>query len=689
MNMLFQLKCNSTVCIILLLLLIGAEQSAAQSQIVRWMRIGSLHNWYSSYGSEMEIGRTGDANDQNDGLRWPAEFQNMNNIAGKSMWIGTTNYYDRVLKTTLAQKVVAVGTRSTDPVTEVMPVSMKMIGKFRSSNVIVDGETASDNKLNDKVDEVDPNLIADRLIINELHTALGISITRKVYAFSQQYNDNYFIYDYVFKNTGIRDLHGTMDGDTLTGVYFFFQYRYAHGNEMFKVGPWLLNSIDWGRNSVNQVIGTDPSVPGYDSLRAQYSWYGRVSSYPFDDFGAPFYTTDGHLGAVQYVGTTTLHADKSATEKTDDLTQPRTTKYVGSDSGPQTNDQYNPLQMTRKYETMSAGHAVPTHADAVGDGFANQWGSDAGGFAQGQGFGPYTLNPGDSIHIVFAEAVDGISRQKSYEVGANWLKWYANNDQGPFTLPNGTTTTDGKAYKNAWVKSGEDSLKRTFRRVRQTYKNNLIVPAPPPPPNLFEVNSGGNRIQLKWGSNAASSPNFDGYEVYRAIGKPDTFYTKVFECNASNAVHAWDDTSALRSQSYYYYIVSKDNGSTNTIQPGNPLRSSKFFTMTNKPAYLQRPPKPDLENIRIVPNPFNIRLRSFGRLYPDRLAFYGLPAVCTIKIFTERGDLIKTIHHTNTTADETWDSVTDSRQIVTSGVYIAVFESPDGKRAIQKFVVIR
>ena len=58
----------------------------------KWIAIGSLHNWYSSAGSEIEVGRTSAISDQGDGLRWPAQFRFQDNQAAKSFWIGTTDY---------------------------------------------------------------------------------------------------------------------------------------------------------------------------------------------------------------------------------------------------------------------------------------------------------------------------------------------------------------------------------------------------------------------------------------------------------------------------------------------------------------------------------------------------------------------------------------------------------------------
>ncbi|MCB0287355.1 MAG: fibronectin, partial [Calditrichaeota bacterium] len=87
-----------------------------------------------------------------------------------------------------------------------------------------------------------------------------------------------------------------------------------------------------------------------------------------------------------------------------------------------------------------------------------------------------------------------------------------------------------------------------------------------------------------------------------------------------------------------------------------------------------------------------------------RIAFLDVPAECIIKIFTERGDLIREIEHTDGSGDEFWDLVTSSRQIVVSGIYIAYIEvtndyyNPEdpsqllyrkGDNITRKFVIIR
>ena len=99
-----------------------------------------------------------------------------------------------------------------------------------------------------------------------------------------------------------------------------------------------------------------------------------------------------------------------------------------------------------------------------------------------------------------------------------------------------------------------------------------------------------------------------------------------------------------------------------------------------------------MAEIRVVPNPYHIKARNlqFGAFDgADRLAFYGLPAECTIRIYTERGDLIDVLEHKDGSGDELWHSTTSSKQIIVSGLYIAHILTPDGQSAFRKFVVIR
>jgi hypothetical protein len=622
---------------------------------------------------------------------------------------------------TYPAKAVGTGDRAiTDWPNQMFPVTHKLVARFPAPLVVVDNESASDNETWDVVEEINDAMAADRMIVTVLNTSMGVTVTKKILAFSQQNNDNYYVYDYVFKNTGIINARGGTHSQTLQDCYFFMSHRYAFSGESvtgYNQG-WGTWASTWGRNTVSDVMGTDPNAGDYAGIRAVFAWYGPQSTRTVsDDWGCPNEQSDPAdnvpneiMAAAKYAGIMTLHADQSAADKSDNPFQPVTTTYTGSDDPvyAATVTQYDEALMQRKYAFAKAGHAVRSHAEEVGDGFADTWGSDGGGYAPSTGYGPYTLAPGDSVRIIQAEAVAGLSRAKNREVARNWVLWEKALAQPALVRPNGSTTTDHGLYKREWVWTCKDSLMQTFSRAQSAYESNFGFPQPPPPPETFTVSSGGDRITLTWASNAESDPNFDGYEVWRAKGivdQPNAIYEKIWDCNRGNSAARYDDMSAQRGVDYYYYVVSKDDGSRNEAHPGVPLVSSKFYTMTNKPAYLRRPAGTSLDSIRVVPNPYVISKQAlqFGLLSGyDRIAFFGLPPFCKIRIFTERGDLIKEIDHSNGTGDEKWESVTSSNQIIVSGLYIAYFEVTQdysnsegvlqfqkGQNTYRKFIVIR
>ncbi len=482
---------------------------------------------------------------------------------------------------------------------------------------------------------------------------------------------------------------------TLNGVYFYYQFRFAVCANVRNV---IGNSTSWGINTMNDARGDGVRVDtdNPDNLRFQYMWHGKLPSFTrYDNIGGPIWSsalwvepgdTVGRLGASQFAGVVTLHADVSATDKNDDPLQPRTTSWEGSDE-PLTsnNDSFNKAKMTQEYAWMTAGHKSPRHANAVEPtdypGFISPTGDPAigtpGGFSFTNGYGPYTLAPGDSIVIVIAEAVDGISRELATETGIKYKTGQITAQQ-----------------KNEVVFQSRDSLFYTFRRANANYQSGYNIPRPPLPPKVFNVNGGGDRIALSWETYDDPGANLEGFEIYRATGKFDSAYTLIHTAGPTD--RSFDDVSPIRGLSYYYYIVSVGTETSNTgvgLTPSGKLRSSRYYTQTYNPAILKRQAGTNMDDIRVVPNPYNISAASdlgFGELAQNRLYFFNIPGRCDIKIYSELGELIATIEHTDGSGDQAWDSLTSSGQIVVSGIYIAVIENKDtGEKKIVKFVIIR
>ncbi|MGD0340025.1 MAG: hypothetical protein ABSB78_14685 [Bacteroidota bacterium] len=781
--------------------------NTSYAQRIKWLRVTQQQSPINEIGVMYENELGGPV--MGDYHSWPVQYGiDQTTYRMKGFWIGCKNFDDPVEGKVKSLKVVGAGPRDGSSwTTQVFPLELKLIGKNFHPGVYVDDQLASLLNTYDILDSQDPNLECDRMVLVKFNTSIGVSVTQKTMVFDNSENDNYYIKDWVFKNTGIYNAAGDVKQQTLDSVYFYFTDRVAYsGVSCSGYGQgWGAWETTWGNSDLIHSIGADPTAPDFE-MRALYQWYGPCKTNPLqykEDWGNPARLEDGQLASAKYTGVVILHADKSPQDPSDDPWQPTTNNFIGSDLTiyNATSSQYDEVFMADRWAAITDGHPAPgKQLDDICDddypiNFQDPRRNTFGGPHSEYACGPYKLAPGDSIHIAAGEGTAGLGMEKNREVGGNWLKWWKNEGTPILVMPDGSTTTDHNLYKRRWCETGKDSIMQTMRNAIKNYKAGYKIPMPPPPPKNFVITSGGDRIQLSWADNADAAPHFDGYVIYRSRGNVldrRSVYEKIFECSKSNVVHNFDDITAIRGFDYYYYIQSKDDGTQNDVHPGLPLYSSLFWTVTSVPATLQRPAvtgpptapavdtthwkqlvskgtwvsgadyvpndevtfgalsyvcvrrdsggkqtpdidttkswKPEvskgawvsgsgyakynvvsyngvnyycysdiaqgslLEQVRVVPNPYDIRARMFqfgDQSQYDRLAFYGLPPVCNLKIFTERGDLIWQKSHTNGTGDELWDSMTSSGQIIASGIYILYVEAPGAGSVFRKFVVIR
>jgi len=122
------------------------------------------------------------------------------------LWIGCKNYVDPLIgDVQVDNKVVHIGPREFTEGTQIMPQEFIMYGRHDHPAVFVDNVPASDLSYEDKDVEVDEELKADRMIYNVVNTSMGVTIKRKIHAYGQRGNDDYFIYEFILTNTGIYD----------------------------------------------------------------------------------------------------------------------------------------------------------------------------------------------------------------------------------------------------------------------------------------------------------------------------------------------------------------------------------------------------------------------------------------------------------------------------------------------------
>lgn len=819
----------------------------------RYIRVGSLQSKFTAIGAERAWN-----NVYYEGLTWPSDYMYQDNAVIERTYIGCQNFSDSI-GAQWANYCVAINLGY--PGVSVFPMILKETAKFANPDIYVDGVNVSAPYTGD-VDSVDANQIADRVVTDILNTSMGITMTRRVFGFSQQYHDNYFIFEYTFKNTGYIDYTNVKKlNETIHGFRFGTLDRYSVCREgadnsgydqEYGKHSWQSRRGEYDAQHANDVSNLTEASPIPQWLRAGFEWYGQRAEDQYDNIGAPngSFTGagDGRLCSPQFCGIVTMHVDKTATDKSDNVSQPAVLGWHAGDTVPSLGDMSPSTepQQTDMYNFLSGipykglGNDTESMYEDWHVKDPDPWKvhGDGGGTGVWISYGPWDLNPGDSVDLVIAVGVNGLSRDACWQIGRRYWAAYKNpSDKGPFTLPDGSTTTDLNVYKDTWVLTGADSVMKTFSRAVRNYNLGYKIPEPPQPPTLFTVSSGGDRISLTWNpSPSEGSGGFGGYKIFRAVGTADTTFDEIATVPSGST--NYDDVTARRGFSYYYYISAFNDGSDNTSGVANPagqLLSSRFYTKTDIPAYLERqqgplprattgviplsaivkptskldtvnvlfqvdprfasqsvyvgvtdfsmtvvdsngnkttvaPPLgtlplrlstvPDTavfaldstvaaqasqllygvsvdnassqeivqitvngvrlnlsdsvvspystrkwtDAIRIVPNPYNVRsaqLQFPGE--PDKIEFFNIPGHCVIRIYTENGNLIRTISHENGSGDETWNSNTSSNQVVVSGVYIVHFtvtqdytdpvtgklEYRKGDTAFQKCIIIR
>ena len=302
------------------------------------------------------------------------------------------------------------------------------------------------------------------------------------------------------------------------------------------------------------------------------------------------------------------------------------------------------------------------------------------------------------MKLVIAEGVGGLSNEAAVAIGRAY-KQAGGDDSVEIEFDadsDGVIEDDERMNKNLWVMTARDSLFQTFERAIANFESGYAIPEPPLPPSRLEVTSGVGQIEIEWTPQEAPA---GGWELWRAEdrfeGVPVTDkYTYERIATLDPGTTSYLDTEVSRGLDYYYYVqaVGSENADDTGLTPtGSPLKSSRYYAQTYQPAQLKREPGATLEAARVVPNPYNLETADAVRYSQrDQLGFLDIPGNSTIRIFTEMGELVKTIRHEGGSGDEFWDMQTESQQLVTSGIYIAAITDEDsGDTIYRKFVIIR
>ena len=578
--------------------------------------------------------------------------------------------------------------------------------RYRPPHIVVDGiQVDAPYRWN-----VDPTLQSDiKLEFEDVLSQFGIRSRVEVYGFSNPYHADYFIWKATHKFTGEIKLprDSSAPTDTLPNQTIGFWWPIAFSLGPTKAGEHAVTggfSFEGEDDLDSWFVRKSELVPGRarESLYVAYywdAWFATTQVYPNgsrDDTGDPDRVT-GFLYSTQIPGYTLLHADRAHNDQADDPTQPYALPHASivKDLWGRRDD-----GLRATYRGDDARGRFPP--DAITAGFAS---SPEKGPMRFITVGPYSLTKDlsqgrtDSVSFVYAVGVGGLSRHMADSLGSLWMAGQ---------LPD--------SAKKAWILTGRDSLWKVLDRANWAWdrlSHGLKVPSAPPPPDI-EVRSEPNQIAVSWSYpspsyfNDASTGLDDWYawRVYRKRGalyvndpldqKSGAVWELVFE-TTDRSQTSFVDHAVQRGVDYYYAVTAVDDGSQSTggVDDGTRLESSRLATRSLLPAVPFKPGMDVSNMVRVVPNPATVAAgAALTGGTPDKISFFNLPTTCTLRIFTETGDLIATLQHFGT-ADHEWDQRTDDNQYVMSGIYIlAVTDCRDTNgnpldNQFVKFVIVR
>ncbi len=556
--------------------------------------------------------------------------------------------------------------------------------------------------------ELDPDIPSDIIAEwEDIYTAYGMRAHVKMYAYSNQNHENYYIYQASMKFTGETrrpiELPDTSDFYPEQTVNMYWPIEFSFGpskvGEYMATGGWMYESED----DLDSWFADELQLPGgnRDSLKVAYYWDYKaagVRAYrngSADDSGDPD-RVNGYLHSPQIPGYALLHAAKNSFDPADDdIEQPYSIPHADI-----VNDLWGRADVGVRDTYIGDDSRGRFPLDPITEGWMGPNDTQKGPM-RFVTVGPYTLTLDyegnvDSICVVYAVGVGSIDHETADSVGRAWL--------------NGDITD---ADKRDAILTGKDSLFQAMDRANWVWNRDLNIPDPPPPPDV-NVISGADRITVEW-----SYPNDDYYldsdthvddwyawRVYKkkgaaTVNDPGDNYSgekweMVYETTDRYEI-SYTDTSVTRGVSYYYAVTAMDDGSQNTdgLFPGQKLESSRYTNRSKLPARSFKAGLSTTREVRVVPNPATLNAGAMG--FPgdeNQIIFAYLPYKCKIRIYTETSDLVDEFDHVGTD-QEIWHQKTDNNQYISSGIYILyILEAEDAEgnklpNEYEKFVIIR
>ena len=703
--------------IILLLLGLGFSDMAIGQVQTTLIKVGRFWASASDGGSNTAVDFTGgwfpaDYNVIGNTMRWGESY------TGGSIWLAAKNYNYEGQVVPYSLFVPTPPDQPEGMTTEPLQTATRY--GYQPSEVNFENVTL------DWYNDVNPSMMAgnsDQTVTYATRYQNGVELKRTILAFSNQNHDDYIITDLVFEHKG---------DQTLNDFVIFMKQQESGTQRANGRNRGPNDNEEW--KDQTQWLHYYGARPG-DSLRVFYTYMADDPLVSGDMMGGPIISQEGRLIESGFEWWAILHASEQpfAGDKTasvNDPLQPKVTFTMTEQLLPIDDPSGYPNdELGKRWQPLLEGkfgkdQPLPGAYDGTFHRLNNDEVGDPDFTALGAGhghngafparfvvFGPYTFEPGQSIHIAYASGESGLGLEKMKEVGKKWYEGTLEDPPGipdprtgflpsNFAFPVDATEVDKK--KDRWISTGIDSLHKAAYAAQWNYDHDYMVPMSPPPPAVTITGYGGY-AEVKWSDPAAEAmANFAGYRILRRVSNLDTAFFEIVHTTGPSdkaSEHIFKDESVLPGASYYYYVQAAVRVPENDMNAlpwnrGKMVYSGRVYNPTTQWINPPRPSQANLDKIRMVPNPYNINdplLLTYGWTDQRGIAFFNLPPQVTIKICTEAGDLVQTIQHDSPvlSGSLTWDMLTSSQQVIASGVYIVVFEKSDGEVSYQKLVVAR
>jgi len=294
--------------------------------------------------------------------------------------------------------------------------------------------------------------------------------------------------------------------------------------------------------------------------------------------------------------------------------------------------------------------------------------------------------------------------------------------------------------------SNEKDIKENAKRAITLYNNGWkVVKAPPAP--VVEAFPSNRKVKLIWGTESELDPQFEGYKIYRSNDNGLTWGSKTFKdfgggihyipieqfdkvngiqgnystlaeyawfdlgkdewvrlrqevkddtlqyFDVGDSVNIFIDTDVINGVKYRYYIASYDSGN-GIIGPLENAESNNPYEINNTVEVIPREPlsTKNLNNIRVVPNPYKVAEIWEQGLQDRQIQFVNMPVTASIQIFNSAGELVRKLNHNQNTAIAPsiahWDLKNEFSQLIAPGVYFYFIDSEIGQSKGKILIVL-